>query len=90
MSERIGEEFEASVSSVTTFGLFATLANTCEGLVPLSSMPEAYVYNEKTLSLSSATGSIRIGDRLRIRLEEADIRRGKLLFSLCEIIKNQN
>ena len=83
MSDRIGEEFDAVVSSVASFGFFATLANTCEGLIPLAYMPTPYVYNEKTLSLSSSNGSIRIGDKIRIRVEEADIRRGKLLFSLA-------
>ena len=85
MSERVGEEFDAVVNSVTSFGVFASLENTCEGLIPISTLPGEYFYNEKTLTLSSAGGNIRIGDRIKIKVEEADIRRGKLLFSLLEL-----
>ncbi|MBQ8381089.1 MAG: VacB/RNase II family 3'-5' exoribonuclease [Clostridia bacterium] len=84
MSDKIGEVFDASVSSVTSFGAFATLENTCEGLIPLSMLGRDYFYDEKTLSLRSNKDNIRIGDRIKIRVEEADIRRGKLLFSRAE------
>jgi ribonuclease R len=90
MSDRVGEEFDATVNSVTGFGIFASLENTCEGLIPISTLPGEYFYNEKTLSLSSAKDSIRIGDKIRIRVEEADIRRGKLLFSLSQYQPKSN
>ena len=37
MSERIGEEFDGIISSVTSFGLFVELPNTIEGLVHMTS-----------------------------------------------------
>ena len=82
MSDKIGEEFLAMVSSVTAFGMFAELDNTCEGLIPLSEMPGLFVFNESDLTLACGTIRFRIGDTVKVRLEEADIIKGKLRFSL--------
>ncbi len=83
MQEHIGEEFDALVTSVTSFGMFVELANTCEGLVPLVRLPGVFTFDEKNLTLRSGSELIRIGDRVRVVLEEADMIRGKLGFSLC-------
>ena len=77
----IGEQFSAKVSSVASFGFFATLDNTCEGLIPISTLDTDYFYDDSTVSLRSRKGNIRVGDAVKVRLEEADILRGKLRFS---------
>ena len=82
MKERVGEVFEASVSSVATFGMFAMLENTCEGLIPMSSLDTGFVYDEKNLTVRDNKTFYRIGDRISVRLEEADVSTGKLRFSL--------
>jgi ribonuclease R len=82
MSKFLGEEFVATVSSITSFGMFCTLENTCEGLVPLSEMGYGASFHEKTLTISTKRGSYRLGSTVRVRLEEADIIRGKLRFSI--------
>ncbi|MBE6536418.1 MAG: VacB/RNase II family 3'-5' exoribonuclease [Ruminococcaceae bacterium] len=82
MKERVGEIFEATVSSVATFGIFATLENTCEGLIPMSTLEGSFVYDEKNLTVRDNKTFYRIGDRLSVRLEEADMTTGKLRFSL--------
>ena len=81
MSDKIGEQFSAKVSSVASFGFFATLDNTCEGLIPISTLDTDYFYDDSTVSLRSRKGNIRVGDAVKVRLEEADILRGKLRFS---------
>ena len=82
MSEHIGECFDATVSSVTSFGIFCELENTCEGLIPISEMPGLFIFNENDLTMRSGRLVYRIGDTVRVKLEEADITRGKLRFSL--------
>ena len=42
MSERIGEEFTAVVSGVSSYGLFAELPNTIEGFIPIESIPGSF------------------------------------------------
>lgn len=82
MSERIGETFDATVSSITSFGMFCELDNTCEGLIPVSEMPGLFIFNEKDLTLRHGSLIYRLGDTVRVKLEEADMTRGKLRFSL--------
>ena len=82
MSGYLGCEFDAVVSSITSFGLFAELDNTCEGLVPISEMPGLFVFDERNITLRHGSLIYRLGDRVRVRLEEVDIIRGKLRFSL--------
>ena len=82
MSEHIGESFDATVSSITSFGMFCELDNTCEGLIQISEMPGLFMFNEKDLTLRHGSLIYRLGDTVKIRLEEADITRGKLRFSL--------
>ena len=84
MSDRIGEIFDAMITSVTSFGFFAELDNTCEGLVPIEELAGCFTFDEKTLTIRSRDTFYRIGDRVRVRLEEADIIRGKLRFSVVD------
>jgi ribonuclease R len=82
MEKFIGREFDAMISSVTSFGFFAELENTCEGLVPISELPGMFIFDEKNITLRSRETVYRLGDFVRVRLEEADIIRGKLRFSV--------
>ena len=84
MSEHIGEIFPATVNSITSFGMFCTLDNTCEGLVPISEMPGLFTFDETNLTMRSRTKVYRIADELKIRVEEANITRGKLRLSIVE------
>ena len=84
MSERVGEIFPAAVSSITSFGMFCMLENTCEGLVPMSEMPGVFNFDERNLTLRSATMTYHLADSLFVRLEEANITRGKLRFSVAK------
>ena len=52
MLDRIGQEFEGIISSVTSFGFFVEPPNTIEGLVHISNLhDDYYFYDEKHLHL---------------------------------------
>ena len=85
MKDRIGDEFSAVIVSVTSFGFFAELDNTCEGLVPVSTLGGLGYYDESHMKLTDAYGrSYRVGENVRVCLEDVDIATGKMTFSLVE------
>ena len=84
MSKMVGKEFDAIISSVTAFGMFCALENTCEGLIPLNSMRNKYWYDPEGMTLSNNRISYRLGDKVRIRVERADISTQRVDFSLVD------
>ncbi len=82
MSSHVGEEFDAKISSVTGFGLFAELENTCEGLIPIASLDGFFVYDEKNHRLTCGAQVYRLGDSIRVRIESADVASHKIEMRL--------
>lgn len=82
MSGREGEEFDGVVSSVTSFGMFVSLPNTVEGLVPISSLDGFFVFDERALTLSGNRTVYRLGTPVRVRLTRSDIVRRRIDFVL--------
>ena len=80
MSEHVGETFEAVISSVTSFGFFAQLDNTCEGLVHTTTLDGYFTYNEQLMTLSCGHRVYRLGDRVTVKLDSADVTARKLNF----------
>ncbi|WP_174728609.1 ribonuclease R [Mesobacillus harenae] len=71
MEDKIGEEYDGIISSVTNFGLFVELPNTIEGLVHVSYMTDDYYrYDERHLAMiGERTGNVfRIGDEITIKV----------------------
>ncbi|MGT2910497.1 ribonuclease R [Streptococcus cameli] len=83
MQEHVGEEFDGVVSSVVKFGLFVELANTVEGLIHITNLPEFFHFNERTLSLHGEKSGLvfRVGQPIRIRLTKADKMTGEIDFA---------
>ena len=76
MSKYIGESFDAVVSSVTSFGIFAMLDNGCEGLIKYETMNDDYFdYDDKhKIAIGKRTGkTYSIGNSIRICVAAADV-----------------
>ena len=75
MKQHIGEEYDAVISGITSFGIYAELPNTVEGLIHVSRMyDDRYYYKEETHEMYGIdTGRVfRLGDTIRIRVVDAD------------------
>lgn len=75
MQDRIGEEYEGMVSSVTSFGIFVELDNTVEGLIRFENLGDEYFeYDEEHKQLiGEKTGiTYKIGDRVKIKVINAN------------------
>ncbi len=91
MESKIGEEFEGIVSSVTSFGMFVELENTVEGLIRFENMGgEYFIYDEtqKKLVGENSKKVYRIGDKVHIRVIEANKELRKVAFELVDKIEN--
>ena len=84
MEDKIGEEFEGIVSSVTNYGFYVELPDTIEGLVPIENIEaNSYIFNEKNHEFiiqyydkEVYERSYKIGDKVNIKVDHvnADIR----------------
>ena len=86
MTERIGEEFEGSISGVTDWGIFVELEDThIEGMVSLRDLGQEFFYfdEEEYAAIGSRTGrKFVLGDRVRIKVKSADLRLKQLDFDM--------
>ncbi len=89
MKERIGEEFDGTISGVTAFGIFVALDEVyVEGLVHVSDLGADYFQfdNIKHQMLGERTGQrFRLGDRVRVRLVRADLESNRIDFVLVPV-----
>ena len=86
MEEHIGEQFNGMISGITSFGMFVVLDNLIEGLVPVLSLDDFYVYDEKTESLIGQKTHHRyvIGDKLIVEVVKASKDERKIDFKIIE------
>lgn len=87
LKDRVGEEFDGVISTVTAFGFFVELPNTIEGLVRLSDLTDDfYIFEEERLMLHGEhTGKeYRIGDAIRVKVAAVDISTGRIDFDPAE------
>ena len=74
MENKIGNEYEGIVSSVTSFGVFVELENTVEGLIRFENLgDDHYTYDEeRKILIGDHTKEVfKIGDRIKVEVIEA-------------------
>jgi ribonuclease R len=88
MQDRIGEDFDGLIISVTKFGFFVELTDLfVEGLVPLNTLDDDhYTYHENTREIIGQRSRriFRLGQRVRVLLDRIDPVEKKLQFALFE------
>ena len=84
MRDRIGEEYNAVISSVTSFGFFAKTENLCEGLVPIDTLGGGFYYDKDNYTLSRGKTVYRLGQRVKIKVEDVDIAARQINFYLIK------
>jgi ribonuclease R len=88
MQDRIGEEFDGLIISVTKYGLFVELTDLfVEGLVPLNTLTDdRYTYHETTREIigQRTRKTYRLGQRVRVLVDRIDPVEKKLQFALLQ------
>ncbi|WP_136607677.1 ribonuclease R [Paenibacillus dokdonensis] len=88
MLDKVGEEFDGMISSVTSFGMFIELPNTVEGLIRLAALTDDYYnFDEASMSLiGERTSKIyRIGDEIKIRVARVNMDDHTIDFELLDM-----
>ncbi|HFC53252.1 MAG TPA: ribonuclease R [Gammaproteobacteria bacterium] len=88
MMDKVGEEYEGVISSVTAFGLFVELQHIyVEGLVHVTALGNDYFHFDpaKHRLTGERTGrSYRLGDGIRVKVVRVDLDERKIDFELAE------
>ena len=90
MESKIGEEYDAIISSITSFVVFAELENTIEGLIKFENLGDEYfIYDEeRKILIGEITNKIyKIGDKIKIRVIRASKELKEIDF---ELLKEEN
>lgn len=82
MKTKVGEEFDATVSSVTEWGLFVELPNCIEGLIRKEALGEDAEYNEKLHVMKVGDAVWTIGASVRVKCDSVE--NGKINFVPAE------
>ena len=90
MSERIGEEYDAVISGVTSFGVFAELSNAVEGLIPLETLTGAFEFIPERFLLKGSKISFALGEKIKIKVVGADFDRRRAEFQFLEKIEERD
>lgn len=93
MQERVGMEFEGSISGVTDWGIYVELADThIEGMVAMRELGDEYFYfdEEEYAAVGSRSGrTFVLGDKVRIVVKGADLRLKQLDFGIVGSYDNK-
>ena len=85
MEDKIGQEYVAKISGVSSFGIFVALDNTVEGLIKIENLPpDDYIYDDKKFVLKGKKRKFIIGQSLKVKLISSNVVTRKIEFLLKE------
>jgi ribonuclease R len=88
MQDRVGEDFDGLITSVTKFGFFVELTDLfVEGLVPLNTLTDDfYNYHENTRQIigQRSRKTYSLGQRIRVLVDRIDPVEKKIQFAVLE------
>ncbi|MFH1004883.1 MAG: ribonuclease R [Bacteroidota bacterium] len=88
LMNRVDEEFEAVISGVSEWGIFVEIIDShCEGLVKIKDLTNDYYFlddKNKRLIGRKTKHCLTLGDKIKVILKRADMKKKQLDFSLVE------
>ncbi len=86
MLDKIGQEFDAQISGVSKWGLFAEIIGTkCEGMIKLRDLDDDYYYldEENFRVIGQRHGNVyKLGDKVKIRVQKIDLSKKQMDYML--------
>ncbi|MET0346497.1 MAG: RNB domain-containing ribonuclease, partial [Casimicrobiaceae bacterium] len=89
MQDRIGEEFDGTISGIASFGLFVTLDGlNIDGLVHVTELGRDYFHFQQArhaLIGEKSGRTFQLAGRVRVRVVRVDLETAKIDFTLAEV-----
>lgn len=86
MKDRIGEEFEGTVSGIAEFGMFVKMdENQCEGMIPVADIPgDRFYFDAEKYKIVGANTKMQynFGDKVKVKVLEVDTRKRQINLEL--------
>lgn len=87
MKDHVGQEFDAVISGVTEWGLYAEIIeNKCEGMIPIRDLEDDfYRFDEDNFCIvgERSKKKFQLGDAITIRIAKANLEKKQLDFTLA-------
>lgn len=91
MADKIGEEFNGSISGVTDWGVYVELSDThIEGMVALRDMSDDfYAFDSESYSIvgHNSGRKFTLGDMVRVKIKRADLSRKQLDYEMVGMLE---
>jgi len=89
LADKIGQVFEATVSGISKWGVFAELKETkCEGVIPIKRFDDDFYYidDDNFTLIGLHTGkNIRFGDTIKVKVVEVDLQKKAMVFEMVRL-----
>lgn len=90
MSEKIREEYDAVISGVTSFGLFAELPNAIEGFIPIETLRGNFDFIAERFLLKGNYDSYSLGEEIRVSVADVDFEKRRTIFQFLGKLTPEN
>lgn len=86
MQSYIGEEFDAIIDGVSSYGFYVRLDNCVEGLVSIKLFDEPYIYDETRQTLQGVNSGcvFRLGQQVSVKLISVNVELAHIDFKLVD------
>lgn len=85
MQNKLGETYMATIVNMNFSSLTVSLDNTVEGKIQISSLKEAYVFNEESFEWVCGDHIIRLGDTVVVKVKSVAMDRKEIEFDLVAL-----
>ncbi len=89
MADRMGQEFDAVISGVTEWGIYAEIIeNKCEGMIPIRSLGGDYFeFDDKNYCLTGqrTRKRYRLGDHVKIKVVRCNLEKKQMDYELVSV-----
>ncbi len=86
--DKIGQEFQGTVSGIAEFGMFVKMTeNYCEGMIPINQIPgDRYYFDADSFTIigSKTKKEYNIGDQVTVKIYEVSTRKRQIDLELVE------